>query len=130
MRRVQGLIVFAALAAITAWIYGQSSNFGFVFDDDAFILDYPPLREGFSAQTILWALNSREYGNWFPLTRLSFLLDVTLFGLHAGPMHLVNALLHLASAWTAFRVLSLATGSRWRSAAVAHTAVQTPSGAS
>jgi len=118
-RPVQGLIVFAALAAVTAGIYGQSSNFGFVFDDDAFILGSPPLREGLSVQTLLWALESRDFWNWFPLTRLSLLLDVTLFGLRAGPMHLVNALLHLLTAWTVFRVLTSATGMRWRSAAVA-----------
>jgi len=119
MRRVQGLIVFATLAAIAAGIYYQTSGFGFVFDDDFLILDSPPLREGLSARTILWAWGSRDFGNWFPLTRLSFLLDATLFGLRAGPMHLMNALLHLATAWTAFRVLSSATGMRWRSAAVA-----------
>ena len=57
------------------------------------------VRQGLSPQGAAWAFGSVGYaGNWHPLTWLSHMLDVQLFGLRAGGHHLVSALLHAANA--------------------------------
>ena len=42
---------------------------------------------------------------WHPLTWLSHMLDVELFGLHPGGPHMVNVLLHAADSVLLFVVL-------------------------
>ena len=66
-----------------------------------------------------WAFTHAQVANWIPLTTLSHMLDCQLFGLHAGGHHLVNVLLHAATAVLLFLVLRQMTGSLWRSAFVA-----------
>jgi len=117
--RPAAFVVLAVLAAMVAAIYGQTLSFDYVFDDQGYILGPAEMREGLSPAAVLWALRSWDYGNWFPLTRLSWLADVELFGMNPGPAHLVNALVHLANAWCMFLVLTALTGLRWRSAALA-----------
>ena len=112
-------VVLAVLAAIVAAVYAQTASFDYVFDDMGFLLARAEVREGLSPAAVRWALQSWDYGNWFPLTRLSWLADVELFGMDPGPAHLVNALLHLANAWCMFLFLAAATGLRRSSAALA-----------
>src|SRR5207245_192416 len=54
-----------------------------------------------------------------PLTWLSHMLDVQLFGVEPGWHHLVNVLLHAVDTVLLFLLLETATGKPWRSAAVA-----------
>jgi hypothetical protein len=119
MRLARGLAVVALLAALTAGVYGQTRGFGFVFDDEGYVLGAPALRDGLTGDSVAWALTSQEYGNWFPLTRLSLLVDAALFGVRPGPMHAVNVALHFAGAVALWLALAGATGARWPSAAVA-----------
>ncbi|HTZ38683.1 MAG TPA: tetratricopeptide repeat protein, partial [Syntrophales bacterium] len=62
---------------------------------------------------------SFEQGNWHPLTWLSHMLDVELFGLDAGRHHQVNLLLHILNCLILFIVLQRMTGALWKSAFVA-----------
>ena len=47
------------------------------------------------------------------------MLDVQLFGLQAGPHHLVNLLFHIANTLLLFLLFQQMTGALWRSAFVA-----------
>src|SRR5512143_630829 len=87
--------VAAALAAAVAGVYRHAGEFSFVFDDGGFILGNPPVTGGLGSESIRWALTATYTANWHPLTWLSHLLDVSLFGLRSGPPHVVNVLIHL-----------------------------------
>ena len=56
---------------------------------------------------------------WHPITWISHLLDVQLFGLAPGPHHLTNLVLHTANVLLVFRLLRSMTGAPGPSAFVA-----------
>ena len=66
-----------------------------------------------------WALTSRDESNWHPVTWLSHALDCQVCGLNPAGHHATGMILHALSAALLFWLLFRATGSRWRSLAVA-----------
>lgn len=86
--------VILILSVITL-IFAQTRGFDFVnFDDAAYIYNNPHIDPGLNAATVEWAFTTRYFGNWIPLTWLSYLTDVSIFGKNPGAIHLVNALWH------------------------------------
>ena len=77
------------------------------------------MRAGLTLEGVRWAFTTGTAANWHPLTWLSHMLDVSLFGVSPGPHHLVNLLFHTASTLILFLVLHRTTASVWRSAFVA-----------
>jgi hypothetical protein len=112
-----GLGLFAATCAV----YAPVRHFDFVnYDDPEYVTRNPHVRAGLAPAGIVWALTSRENSNWFPLTRLSHMLDCEWFGLHAGGHHVVNVVLHGIGALLLFCFLRTATGALWCSVLVAY----------
>lgn len=107
-----------ALAAATALVYSRVLGLGFVSDDQAYLVANRRLLEGFTPANLAWAFTSFEQANWHPVTWLSHLLDVRLFGLRPAGHHATNLLLHLLNTLLLFAVLRRLTGRVWRSAAV------------
>jgi tetratricopeptide (TPR) repeat protein len=91
-------------------VYAQVRSFSFVNYDDP---DY------IKPRNVASALTSTEAANWFPVTRLSHLLDRALFDEDAGMHHLVNVAIHGAACVFLFLFLLRATGATWPSALVA-----------
>jgi Tfp pilus assembly protein PilF len=111
--------VSAVLAASVAAVYRHVGEFSFVFDDGGLILANTPILDGLSKESVRWAFTSTYTANWQPLSWLSHLVDITLFGLRPGPHHVVNLLIHLLNTLLLFHLLRRLTGSLWRSAFVA-----------
>jgi len=112
--------IYAALLLATFAVYAQVAQFDFVnFDDPDYVVNNPHVRDGITAKGVQWAFTSGEAANWFPVTRLSHMLDVQLFGLRSGWHHLVNVLIHALAALLLFGFLNRATQARWPSALVA-----------
>src|SRR5271157_3998028 len=112
-------IYLALLLAIFA-IYAQVVGFDFInFDDDLYITHNHQVLNGISAQGLKWALTSGDKANWFPVTRISEMLDGQLFGLRSGWHHLENVAWHALATVLLFAFLYRATSARWRSAFVA-----------
>ena len=108
------------LLFLTLAVYGQARHYDFVnYDDPDHVSQNAHVRAGVSSQGLAWALTSGDSGNWFPVTRLSYLIDYQLFGLDAGMLHLTNLLFHGLSTLLVFALFRRMTGSRWRSAWVA-----------
>jgi tetratricopeptide (TPR) repeat protein len=108
------------LAILTLTVFWQVNRFDFVnLDDKMYIHENSHVLSGLTIDGIKWAFTSVYASNWHPLTWLSHMLDVDLFGLNAGRMHLVNVFLHLAGALLLFLILDRMTGALWRSAFVA-----------
>ena len=114
------LWISLALLAVSFLLYAQVGHFDFVnYDDPDSVSDNAHVRGGLTVDNVKWAFTSGEAANWFPVTRLSHLLDVQMFGLRSGPLHLMNVLFHALSAVLLFVFLNGATKARWPSAVVA-----------
>jgi Tfp pilus assembly protein PilF len=101
----------AALVAITVLTYLPVGHYGFVnYDDPAYIYQNPPVTHGLTLQGLSWAFTTGHQANWHPLTWLSHMADVQLYGLNAGPHHVMNLLLHAASTFLLFWLLLRMTG--------------------
>jgi len=110
--------VFLFLATFA--VYAQVRHFDFVnFDDPEYVTANPHVRAGITPASVVWAFTSGEAANWFPLTRLSHMLDYQMFGLRSGWHHLTNVLLHALAVLLLFAFLNRSTGRRWPSAWVA-----------
>ncbi len=110
------------LALLTLVIYLPVRNHEFIdYDDNAYVYENPLISQGFTAAGVRFAflkLHGKET-YWHPLTWLSHMLDCQLFGVNAGPQHLVNVLFHIANTVLLFLGLASLTGRLWRSAVVA-----------
>ncbi|MBV9405493.1 MAG: glycosyltransferase family 39 protein, partial [Acidobacteriaceae bacterium] len=113
------LAISLAVLVITAAVYAQVAHFEFTNLDDPDYVANAHVCTGFTPATIAWAFTSREAANWFPLTRLSEILDCRLFGQRSGFHHLVNLFFHLLATLFLFLFLRRATYARWPSAFVA-----------
>jgi len=113
------LIAAAIVLASWAAFWGLHSSGFILFDDDAYVRENAHVRKGLGGESIAWAFTSTEAANWHPLTWLSHMLDVRLFGLDAGKHHLTSLLLHTVNAVLLFLLLIRMTGALWRSAFVA-----------
>ncbi len=100
------------LVAAVAAVYARVWAFSFVnFDDPDYV--------NTGGRGLVWAFTSVDAANWFPVTRLSHIVDGLLFGMRSGWHHLTNVAWHAAAAAMLFAFLHRATGARWRSAFVA-----------
>jgi Flp pilus assembly protein TadD len=112
--------VAAFLFAAVLILYWQTTASDFIaYDDDQYVFDNAFVRGTFSLATLKWAFTTFHAANWHPLTWLSHILDVQLFGMNPAGHHLVNVLLHAANAVLLFLLLNRLTSALWRSAAVA-----------
>jgi hypothetical protein len=108
------------LAALVLAVYWQAGGFPFVnYDDGMYVYENPQVRAGLTGRGIAWAFTTFHASNWHPLTWLSHMLDVEMFGLDAGWHHRVNVLFHALNAILLFLVLRGMTGEDWKSGFVA-----------
>lgn len=89
------------------------------FDDYALVTQNPNVLKGVTLDGIRWAFTSGYVANWIPLSWLSHMLDVQLFGLNPGGHHAVSVLFHAVNSSLLFLFFKRVTGLRWQSAAVA-----------
>jgi hypothetical protein len=113
----RGFIPAALLSVLVLLVFADLPRNGFVpYDDDRYITGNPVVRSGLSAAGLRWAFTSLGYAsNWHPLTWLSHMADVQLFGLDPRRHHQTSLVLHLAGCLLLFHVLRSATGHLWRS---------------
>ncbi len=113
--------VLAFLAVLTAAAFWPVLGNGFVnLDDYRYVVENGHVRSGLTWEGMRWAFVSLGYSsNWHPLTWLSHMLDVELYGLWAGGHHLTSVLIHLAVAWLLYLAVAGMTGAAWPSALVA-----------
>lgn len=116
----QKLIICLALTLGTAGVFWPVHRYEFVNLDDAeYVIENPHLRTGFASDRLKWAFTTGYDSNWHPLTWLSHMVDVRLFGLNAGPHHAVNLLFHSINTLLLFIVMARMTRDVWPSALVA-----------
>jgi len=113
-------LICGSLVFLTLAVFWPVTRCGFVtLDDPTFVINNPSVQNGFTWESVQWALTTYNLDFWHPLTWFSHMLDCRLFGLKPAGHHLMNLLLHLASVALIFLALKQMTGARWRSAFVA-----------
>ncbi len=119
------------LVLVTAAVYFPVVTFDFVnFDDPVYVTGNLRVLHGLTMDGVSWAFTKVYFANWLPLTWLSHMLDVQIYGLKPWGHHLTNVLFHLANTILLFAVLRRMTslrpeasprqaGAVWKSAIVA-----------
>lgn len=87
------------LAALVGLLYVPTGSFGFLhLDDHDYTFLCPFVHDGLSWGNIKEAFTNLSHGGvWMPLTYISYMCDISLFGPGAGPHHLVNVALHMVN---------------------------------
>ena len=70
-------MVPAVIAAVTALVFLPALACGFVWDDLIYLLGDADFR-GFGARQVRWMFTTNYYGNYQPLTWITFALDRTI----------------------------------------------------
>jgi len=114
------LAVSLGLLCATLAVYAQTLGHPFLlYDDDLYVTANRTVQQGVTAKGVAWAFTTRHAANWHPVTWMSHMADVDLFGPWAGGHHATNVVLHAANSVLLFWFLASATGSPWRSGFVA-----------
>ncbi len=118
--RLLSVVLGLLLVALTFTVYAPSLNDDFVsYDDPHYVTENAVVQQGLTADGLRWAFLRSHYSNWHPLTWLSHMLDVELFGDDARGHHATSLVLHTATTVLLFVFLLRATGARWSAALVA-----------
>ena len=112
--------VFLTMAIVAVYFQVYQHEF-VVYDDRVYVTDNTFVRDGLSARGVNWAFDFTEKNKtyWHPLTWLSHMVDVQLFGLNAGKHLVINMLLHVLNSLLLFSLFKRMTGSTWPSALIA-----------
>jgi hypothetical protein len=92
--------VALAVALVTFAVHSPALGNGFIdlYDDGPYVLQNPEVLRGLSWEGMTWAFRSVHVHNWHPLTWLSHMADVSLFGIDPRGHHLTSVALHSANA--------------------------------
>jgi hypothetical protein len=114
-------IIIVLLIATTLSAYWRVRGHDFVlYDDPLYVTKNEHVKDGLSIENVKWAFQwDTGSGNWHPLTWLSHMLDVELFGLKPGHHHMMSVAIHILNAILLFLVLRTMTIYVWPSAFVA-----------
>ena len=108
------------LVLLNVFVYAAVRHFELVnWDDSTYITENPTVLGGLNWKSAWWALTTGHSPYWHPVTWLSHLIDVSLFGTDAGAYHVTNLLIHIANTLLVFTLFRRMTGATGRSAFVA-----------
>lgn len=124
--RTKRRLIAVGLVCLTIVAHEGVLRCGFLnHDDNMFIHRNPIVRQGLTWRGVGWAFqaelayDSHLADYWTPVTVLSRMLEISLFGLRPAAHHLTNLLLHCLNVLVAFRVFRGLSGATYRSALVA-----------
>lgn len=116
----QELRLMAILAIGAFLVFARTFSNGFtILDDPEYVTANESLRNGLTGDGIWWALTSVNYFYWQPVTWLSHMLDISMFGLAPGGHHFTNTLIHALNVALVFLIVRRYTAALWRSVLVA-----------
>jgi len=117
-KQVLMICIFLTVATLMVFWWVNNCDF-FIFDDQNYVTQNSHTKKGITMDGIRWAFTTGDVSNWHPLTWISHMLDVQLFGLKPRWHHLTNLLFHVANTLLLFFVLRRMTKTLWESAFVA-----------
>ncbi len=116
--RPLAICIFIVVATLV--VYWQVQNHAFLnYDDAEYVTGNLVVKMGVTFEGVIWIFTESYAANWHPMTFLSHMLDVELYGLDPSGHHLTSLLFHIANSLLLFGVLLKMTGALWRSGLVA-----------
>jgi tetratricopeptide (TPR) repeat protein len=110
----------AALVVLTMIAFQPAFSAGYqVIDDPEFVTQNPMVLRGLTWPGIRWAFETGHGDYWHPITWLSLMVDVTLFGRGPASLHAVNVIVHAANSVLLLLLLRRWTGRLWPAALTA-----------
>jgi tetratricopeptide (TPR) repeat protein len=120
LQHYKKIFIYFALALITLAVYLQVLNHNFIiYDDYQYVRDNPQVKNGITLSGIIWAFKTDTLANWHPITWLSHMLDVQLFGLQVGAHHITSVFFHILNSFLLLFLLQKTTQKIWPSFFVA-----------
>ncbi|MFH0997705.1 MAG: tetratricopeptide repeat protein [Pseudomonadota bacterium] len=116
------VLVYSVIILSTLSVYLPVKNFDFINyddDDDMYVFQNTRVLGGLSSKNILWSLTAMKASNWHPLTWISHMTDIQIFGLNAGGHHLTSVGFHILNTVLLLVWLNTMTGEFWKSSFVA-----------
>ena len=114
------LLAAFILLLLALTVYRGLPSCGFVnFDDNLYVTDNLHVKTGISLSNIKWAFVTSHSFNWHPITWLSHMLDVELYGMDAGRHHMSSLLFHIINTLLLLSWLAKFTRRFWPSCFVA-----------
>ena len=108
------------LTFIIMTVYAQVGNHQFInLDDTGYVTHNPVVAGGLTGDTIKWAFTTIDCFYWQPVTWLSHMADVQLYGMNPRGHHLTNVALHIIASLLVLCFFCRLTGKLWHSAFVA-----------
>ena len=92
----QGSLILIILVTLIAYARIMSLQL-LNWDDGDYVVLRPEIQQGLTLNGIRWAFTTFQNANWHPLTWMSHMLDIQLFGIDSGMMHLMNLAIHCAN---------------------------------
>src|SRR6476619_4637692 len=115
--RGRALIFAVVLATVTILAYRPDWHGGFLWDEDAYIINNELLTAPHGWQRIWFSLDSPS--QYFPLTYSTFRIEHALWGLNTTGYHWLNLLLYVGNALLVWAVLArLRVPGSWLAAAI------------
>ncbi|QWR77932.1 tetratricopeptide repeat protein [Candidatus Magnetomonas plexicatena] len=115
------MLVIFGLIVITVLAYYNLVNNSFVsYDDFKYISENPHIKDGLNLNSLSWSVTATRGSHWHPITWISHMTDVQIFGLNPVGHHLTSLFIHIANSILLFLFLFEITEERlWQSAFVA-----------
>ncbi|MEK7794000.1 MAG: tetratricopeptide repeat protein [Candidatus Hydrogenedentota bacterium] len=113
-----GAIAAAILAVFGLTIAAYSPLFwaGFVsYDDPQYVAENALVNTGLTWANVRGAFTHAHMGNWYPLTLISYMAEIQVFGVRAPVHHATNIALHLGNVALLGYLLWRMTGGVWPS---------------
>lgn len=108
------------IAIATIAVYAPVRLFPFIsLDDPQYVSANAIVAQGLTEHSLWWALTTGNNFYWHPVTWISHLLDVQLYGMNAGAHHVTSLLIHIANSILLFGLLNRMTAAAEKSAFVA-----------
>jgi protein O-mannosyl-transferase len=116
----RAVLSVALLAGLTLAVFAPVVSSQFInLDDNLYVTGNDRVQQGLTWHNARWALTTLDAANWQPVTWLSHMLDVSLFGLNPGGHHATSLLIHTLNVILLFFWLRSMTGALGKSAVVA-----------
>jgi len=110
------LIISLLLVLLIVAVYYRLANYDFVnIDDDLYVTANSRVQSGLTLDNIAWAFSSIEIANWHPITWLSHMTDIQVYGLSPAGHHATNVILHIANTLLVLLIFNRMTGLFWQS---------------
>ena len=91
-------LVCVSLFSLTFGLYFQTNNYEFInLDDGLYVYTNSMVVKGLNLEALKYVFSMQHIKDticYHPITAITYLIDVSLFGVDSGAMHLFNAVIH------------------------------------